>query len=679
NEINDNEEDSKLIEIESVTAVVKKLAEKDGLNQKEAFREKESEFHTHLELLKYEFYLSNIKKIEKISEITKVEEEIGTKMKGGHLPPEKKVSNLYQSLNNQKALINLKDIVNSEEIPTEIDKINEQLERLLARATSAEKFAYQELNKEGAVDKKELELKKTKHLKDKLFVNVGKIEKYFQFRTDFYKAAEITSSLENDQLIDKYRKIKGISGERAGLIYKDDKEKDGYRYDVQSTSRLQAEIMNELQTKIDEAREKVNTATPEQISSLLKELLNFNEKWIEEGKDDSAKKAREGALYQKKTRLDQVLRELTEKEIQSICDDMSDPNKYGSDYNRLEELVGDRIEALDDEFTDSKGRSKSFLNETKKELESILKFRADFLEEEIDSSGYANLRRENRDYPFLVLSITRQEAEKRVAAEEKLREVVYRPEIKDDLEKLKSHLKELEDLIPKDESAGDQTTPIQYAYRYNKEATDSKRKNLEEAIDNLQRKSFINEIDSSVQKINTSIRGQGVELIEDDNLEEVENWIKNGLTVEIKALLVKRLEKLCQIEPKINYEDIGITTSIQSNFANVKTLSELAAKGARIANKIVNIRNDQKKNDLENAADILKNLINKEVSENLEELRLDLNNFQDLIPIEPTGGKSITGRQLTPAEMEAYKENRDEADEKELNLLKKITKLEGKD
>jgi len=55
--------------------------------------------------------------------------------------------------------------------------------------------------------------------KAKLLTNLRAIEKHFQFRTGFYKNAEITPSPENDQLIDNYQKIRGISGERAGLIY----------------------------------------------------------------------------------------------------------------------------------------------------------------------------------------------------------------------------------------------------------------------------------------------------------------------------------------------------------------------------------------------------------------------------------------------------------------------------
>jgi len=36
-----------------------------------------------------------------------------------------------------------------------------------------------------------------------------------------------------------------------------------YRYEVRDISRLQAEIMEELQNKIDETRGKIDTATPE--------------------------------------------------------------------------------------------------------------------------------------------------------------------------------------------------------------------------------------------------------------------------------------------------------------------------------------------------------------------------------------------------------------------------------
>jgi len=51
-------------------------------------------------------------------------------------------------------------------------------------------------------------------------------------------------------------------------------------------------------------------------------LRNYNEQWIEEGEDESIKKARKEALNLKKPRLETIVRELveklTEKEIQSI-------------------------------------------------------------------------------------------------------------------------------------------------------------------------------------------------------------------------------------------------------------------------------------------------------------------------------------------------------------------------
>ena len=50
-----------------------------------------------------------------------------------------------------------------------------------------------------------------------------------------------------------------------------------YLYDVWNISRLQAEIMEELQKNIDQARGMINTAVSEDRVSLLKWLLSFNE------------------------------------------------------------------------------------------------------------------------------------------------------------------------------------------------------------------------------------------------------------------------------------------------------------------------------------------------------------------------------------------------------------------
>lgn len=760
--------------IDELDSIAKWDEEGSDSNQKEALQDKKKEFHAQLESLKYEFYLSIIKKAEELPEIDEIEGKIRKNMKGEHLPPEKKVSNLHQDLNNQKALINLKGIVNDKVIPTEVEEINEQLSKLLICATAAERNAYHELNKEGAVDKKELELKKAKYLKvnnkeekwkydlteeqkglirnsedkAKLSASLREIEKHFQFLTEFYDSAKITPSPENNQLIAEYRKIKRLGGRKAGLIYKDGwedpskineeglatlDEGNSYPYDVRNISRLQAEIMEELQKKIDEVKKTIDTATSEKRASLLKELLSFNEEWIEEGGDESIQKARQEALNQKRSKLEQALRDLFGKEIRSIWDDMLDEEKYGKDYNKLEELVGDRIKALDDKHVDNEGRSKDSLNKIKEAIKNRLKFRADFLEvsgdnkgeelsdefiysyqnkgldgqkagkvyyengwtdpAEIGSDGYANFLRGDRYYPFLVVGISRQEAEERVAAEEKLHEIIYRPEAKDSLEKLKSHLSDLENLIPQNEPTEDQSlTPVQRAYQNNKKMADSKRAELVEIINNLQKQSFIDKINDSVQKINNIFQGQGVELIEnestsvplsewkewindkDTNLKEIGERIKEELTIEICALLINRLEELREVEPTIGYEELGISTNIRGHFSGKSyELTELADEGSRIARKITDIRNKQE----ESAIDILKKLINKKESEDLETLRSELNNLRDLIPVDITERESLTGKQLTFAEVDAYKENRDEADEKELSLLKKITKQEG--
>ena len=57
---------------------------------------------------------------------------------------------------------------------------------------------------------------------------------------------------------------------------------------------------------------------------------------------------------------------------------MSDEDKY-KNYNELEKLVGDRIEALDDKYTDSQYRNKESLEKVKEKAKERLKFRTDFL------------------------------------------------------------------------------------------------------------------------------------------------------------------------------------------------------------------------------------------------------------------------------------------------------------
>jgi len=229
------------------------------------------------------------------------------------------------------------------------------------------------------------------------------------------------------------------------------------------------------------------------------------------------------------TGLEQALRELTEKEIQSIWDDMLDKDKYGKDCDRLEELVGDRIKALDSEYTDREGRNKDRLEEIKEKWKESLKFRADpwpfggsgptdpeaegFLEvagkeeefdddfiysyqnkgfdgrkaakvylegwtnpKEINSSGYVSLEtiESRRIYSFLALINTRQEAQEKVNQAERLYDLIYNPEVKDDLKELKKHLKGLEEFTSQSEPAdGQPLTPTRYAYY-----DDQNRKNL---------------------------------------------------------------------------------------------------------------------------------------------------------------------------------------------------------
>ncbi|MCE8163692.1 MAG: hypothetical protein I3273_03750 [Candidatus Moeniiplasma glomeromycotorum] len=791
--------------IEELESIAKWNEEKDGSNQKEALRGKENELYTCLELLKYEFYLSAIQKATKIYEIVNIEEKIRKNVKGGHLPPEKSLNDLYQALRKREIFINLRNIIDSN-IPGAINEINSQLQqlnKLSIQATKAEQKVYEKLKEE--IEDKELKLLKAKHQqvnsreepwqfnlteeykeliensenKVKLLVNLGVIEKHFQFYTDFYNTTEISPSFENNKLVDGYRKIKGINGKVAGSIYKngwknpDEINEEGFiswdevnYHNARSESRLQAEIMWKLQNRIDEAKKMIDTVTPEARAVWLKRLLNFNEEWIEDSENEELKKARREALRLKKPQLERVVRKLiekeeqeqkklVEKEIQLIWNDMLDENKYDKDYNRLEELVGSRIEALDGKYIDSEGRNKSSLEEVKEAVKERLKFRADFLavagerEEEtiyednddnfrwvskkkenfgdefiynyqnkgfdgqqagrvylngwgnpkqINSSGYTALKglKSGRNYSFSVLGITLQEAQERVKKEEKLRNLIYKPEAKDNLEKLKSRLEKIEKFIFPTEPADSQSLiPIQLAYQNNKEEADSKRERLIEAIENLQRQSLINKIDVSVQKINDSIQGQGVKLIEDHDtsrslnewrrrindksisLEELEKEIKNELTLEISVLLSEHLEELCRLEPKIVYGEIGIRTNIRNHFFSKNyELTELANEGSIIARKIISIRNKHESNAVQEAIDILQRLINKEKSENLEVLQLDLSRIQDLIPVEITESKSLTGRQLTSAEMEAYKQNREAADEKELNLLKEIFRKE---
>ncbi|CAG8766402.1 7956_t:CDS:2, partial [Ambispora leptoticha] len=177
-----------------------------------------------------------------------------------------------------------------------------------------------------------------------------------------------------------------------------------------------------------------------------------------------------------------------------------------------------------------------------------------------------------KKYHFLTLTTTREEAEEKVKQEEKLLKLINKPETESELEKLKLDLGKLEKFISQIDLVDVSTlNPVQHAYWKNKEATDSKREKLVEAINNLQRQSLISKIEVAVQKINASLEGQGVKLIEDES--------------------TNSLEKLCQIEPKIEYREIGIETNIQRYFfiGNYE-LDELAAKGSEIARRINDIR-----------------------------------------------------------------------------------------
>jgi len=96
--------------------------------------------------------------------------------------------------------------------------------------------------------------------------------------------------------------------------------------------------------------------------------------------------------------------------------------------------------------------------------------------------------------------------------------LIYLPEAKNDLEKLKSDLEKLERFIPQSEPSKEQAlTPTQHAYQNHKDSVDSKREKLVETINNLEKQSIIKKIDASVQKINASLEGQGVKLIEDES------------------------------------------------------------------------------------------------------------------------------------------------------------------
>jgi len=96
--------------------------------------------------------------------------------------------------------------------------------------------------------------------------------------------------------------------------------------------------------------------------------------------------------------------------------------------------------------------------------------------------------------------------------------LIYLPEAKNDLEKLKSDLENLERFIPQSEPSKEQVlTPTQHAYQNHKDSVHSKREKLVEAINNFEKQSIIKKIDASVQKINASLEGQGVKLIEDES------------------------------------------------------------------------------------------------------------------------------------------------------------------
>ncbi|CAG8642977.1 12495_t:CDS:1, partial [Ambispora leptoticha] len=159
------------------------------------------------------------------------------------------------------------------------------------------------------------------------------------------------------------------------------------------------------------------------------------------------------------------------------------------------------------------------------------------------------------------------------------------------------------------------------------------------------------------------------------SLEETEKKIREELTVEVCALLSDRLEYLCQIA-QIEYREIGIETNIRSYFfIENYELDELAVKGSEIARRIIDIRSGHESDAVQNSIGTLKELINKEKSGDLETLHSDLRRLQDLIPVTEEG-KTVANRQLTSAEIEAYRQNKKTADEKELELRKEIFRKE---
>ncbi|CAG8631027.1 5328_t:CDS:1, partial [Ambispora leptoticha] len=91
--------------------------------------------------------------------------------------------------------------------------------------------------------------------------------------------------------------------------------------------------------------------------------------------------------------------------------------------------------------------------------------------------------------------------------------------------------------------------------------------------------------------------------------------------------------------------------------------------------RINDIRSGRENDAIQNSIGTLKELINKEKSGDLETLRSDLNRLQDLIPVTEEG-KTHANRQLTSAEIEAYRQNKKAADEKELELRKEIFRKE---
>ncbi|MEG7978784.1 MAG: hypothetical protein NY202_02555 [Mollicutes bacterium UO1] len=129
-----------------------------------ALKNQNHEVYSNLELLRYEFYAFQIKNAQTLTETEKVEKEIGEKLRGKYLPKGKKLSNLFEALNNKAAFIVLERAINNTVVPSDVDKINQELSVMRARATKGQEYAYHELNKGGEVDKKELELMKAKHL-----------------------------------------------------------------------------------------------------------------------------------------------------------------------------------------------------------------------------------------------------------------------------------------------------------------------------------------------------------------------------------------------------------------------------------------------------------------------------------------------------------------------------------